>query len=69
MRSIRHHFTKQSKDILGLVTATLDQLGIHWKRSDGYTISIYRKADTARMDEFIGPKDRAVPWDDVHYTA
>jgi hypothetical protein len=25
-------------------------------------LSIYRKADTARLDEFIGPKSRLVPW-------
>ncbi|MDT5246987.1 MAG: hypothetical protein QOD36_4363, partial [Mycobacterium sp.] len=23
----------------------------------------------ARLDEFVGPKDRAVPLNDVHYTA
>ncbi|MDT5389625.1 MAG: hypothetical protein QOE04_3266, partial [Mycobacterium sp.] len=23
----------------------------------------------ARLDEFVGPKDRAVPWTNVHYTA
>ena len=30
---------------------------------------VYRKADTARLDEFIGPKAVAVPWTNVHYTA
>ena len=33
------------------------------------SVSIYRKAATARLDEFIGPKDRAVPLKGVHYTA
>jgi hypothetical protein len=32
-------------------------------------VSIYRKAATARLDEFIGPKAGAVPLDHVHYTA
>ncbi len=31
--------------------------------------SVYRKAATARLDEFVGPKDRAVPLNDVDYTA
>lgn len=34
-----------------------------------WTVSIYRKADTARLDTFIGPKSIAVPWNDGHYTA
>jgi hypothetical protein len=67
--SVRYHFTNHSEDILGLFTAALDRLGIHWRRSTKYVVSIYRKADTARLDEFIGPKDQAVPWTNVHYTA
>jgi hypothetical protein len=67
--SIRYHFSNRSEDIIGLFTAALDWLGIPWTRSDGHTVSIYRKAATARMDEFIGPKAIAVPWNDVHYTA
>ncbi|MDT5079400.1 MAG: hypothetical protein QOJ80_4037, partial [Mycobacterium sp.] len=69
VRSIRYHFSNRSEDIIGLFTATLDGLGIHWTRSTKYIVSVYRKADTARLDEFVGPKDRAVPWTNVHYTA
>jgi len=69
VRSIRYHFSNRSEDIIGLFTATLDSLGIHWTRSTKYIVSVYRKADTARLDTFIGPKDRAVPWTNVHYTA
>lgn len=54
--SIRYHFTNHSEDILGLFTGTLDRLGITWTRSTRYVVSIYRKAATARLDEFIGPK-------------
>ena len=54
--SIRYHFTNHSEDILGLFTAALDDLGIPWTRSTKYIISIYRKAATARLDEFVGPK-------------
>lgn len=56
VKSIRYHFTNHSEDILGLFTHTLDQLGITWTRSTKYVVSIYRKAATARLDEFIGPK-------------
>ncbi|WP_235733847.1 hypothetical protein [Mycolicibacterium austroafricanum] len=66
--SVRYHFSNRSEDIIGLFTAALDHLGIPWRRSDKYTVSIYRKAATARMDEFIGPKDLAVPLNGVHYT-
>ena len=63
------HFSNRSEDIIGLFTDALDLLGITWRRSDQHTVSIYRKAATARMDEFIGPKDRAVPFRRVHYAA
>jgi hypothetical protein len=67
--SIRYHFTNHSEDILGLFTAALDALDIPWTRSTKYVVSIYRKAATARMDEFVGPKAIAVPLNGVHYTA
>jgi hypothetical protein len=67
--SVRYHFSNMSEDIIGLFTGALDQLGIHWTRSSKKIVSIYRKADTARLDTFVGPKDRAVPLDGVHYTA
>lgn len=56
VKSIRYHFTNHSEDILNLFTAALDRLGIPWTRSTKYVVSIYRKAATARLDEFIGPK-------------
>jgi hypothetical protein len=67
--SIRYHFANMSEDILGLFTAALDAVGIPWTRSSKKIGSIYRKAATARLDEFVGPKDRAVPLNGVHYTA
>jgi hypothetical protein len=69
VRSIRYHFSNRSEDILDLFTAALDTLEIPWTRSTKYIVSIYRKAATARLDEFVGPKDRAVPLNGVHYTA
>jgi hypothetical protein len=56
VRSIRYHFSNRSEDIIGLFTAALDHLEIPWTRSRKDTVSIYRKAATARLDEFIGPK-------------
>ncbi len=67
--SIRYHFSNMSEDIHGLFTAALDALDIPWTRSSKKIVSIYRKAATARLDTFIGPKDRAVPLNGVHYTA
>jgi Homeodomain-like domain len=69
VRSIRYHFSNRSEDIVGLFTSALDALDIPWTRSTKYIVSIYRKAATARLDEFVGPKDRAVPLNGVHYTA
>ncbi len=67
--SVRYHFSNMSEDIIGLFTAALDKLDIHWTRSSKKIVSIYRKVDTARLDTFVGPKDRAVPLNGVHYTA
>jgi hypothetical protein len=68
VRSIRYHFSNRSDDILGLFTAALDALGITWTRSSKHIVSVYRKAATVRLDEFVGPKIRAVPLKGVHYT-
>ncbi|WP_326545845.1 hypothetical protein QGN32_19075 [Mycolicibacterium sp. ND9-15] len=59
----RSHSTRLSS------TAALDKLGIPWTRSSKYIVSVYRKSATARLDEFVGPKDVAVPLEGVHYTA
>ena len=69
VRSVRYHFSNRSEDVIGLFTAALDSRDIPWTRSSKRDVSIYRKAATARMDEFIGPKSVAVPWTNVHYTA
>lgn len=54
--SIRYHFTNHSADIRELFCAALDALGIPWTQNSRYTIAVYRKAATARLDEFVGPK-------------
>jgi hypothetical protein len=67
--SVRYHFSNMSEDIIGLFTAALDKLDIHWTRSSKKIVSIYRIVDTARLDTFVGPKTSAVPLTGVHYTA
>jgi hypothetical protein len=60
----RYHFTNTSTDIVGLLTAALDQLGIEWKGHtktqppyrDQIVVSVSKRAAVARMDEFVGPK-------------
>ncbi len=66
--SVRYHFTNHSTDIRNLFCAALDKLGIPCNQNSRYMIAeliprslrscppIYRKAATARLDEFIGPK-------------
>ena len=67
--SVRYHFSNMSEDIIGLFTGALDALEIPWTRSSKKIVSIYRKAATAQLDTFVGPKTRAVPLEGVHYTA
>ncbi|MFD3453609.1 helix-turn-helix domain-containing protein [Streptomyces sp. NPDC058691] len=56
----RYFFANKSDDIRGLLTATLDKLGVEWsvtrRGTDPFNISIARKQSVALMDRFIGPK-------------
>lgn len=56
VKSVRYHFSNRSDDIRALFCAALDHLGIPWTCPSKYQVAIYRKAATARLDEFIGPK-------------
>jgi DNA-binding transcriptional regulator of glucitol operon len=56
IRSVRYHFSNRSDDIRALFCAALDDLGIPWTRPSRYQVAIYRKAATARLDEFVGPE-------------
>lgn len=55
--SLRYHFDNLSEDIKRIYCRSLDALGIHWTRPSYKDIAVYRKADTARLDEFVGPKE------------
>jgi hypothetical protein len=55
-RHPRYGFTNASYDIRHIFCETCDLLGLHWTRGGERLIYVSRKADVARMDEFIGPK-------------
>ncbi|RKS09769.1 Homeodomain-like domain-containing protein [Nocardiopsis sp. Huas11] len=60
----RYQFTNASQDIAGLLTSTLDGLGVAWRShvkrtsgsSDQTVVSVSRRDAVARMDSFVGPK-------------
>jgi hypothetical protein len=54
--SVRYHFSNKSEDIKRIYCATLDALGIDWTRPSERDVAVYRKASTALLDEFVGPK-------------
>lgn len=61
-RHPRYEFSNRSTDITSIFCTACDRLGLRWTASfpkdDSKTVKIYvsRKADVARMDEFVGPK-------------
>jgi hypothetical protein len=54
-RCPRYAFSNASSDIRKLFCDACDQLGLRWTLAPR-TVYVSRKADVARMDEFIGPK-------------
>jgi hypothetical protein len=54
-RAPRYSFSNRSDDIIALFCWGCELLDLRWTES-GHTIYVSRKADVARMDEFIGPK-------------
>jgi hypothetical protein len=54
-RSPRYSFSNASADIRRLFCEACDQLGLRWSLAPR-TVYVSRKADVARMDEFVGPK-------------
>jgi hypothetical protein len=54
--SRRYHFKNHSEDIRRIYCSSLDALGIHWTQPSEFDIAVYRKACTATLDEFVGPK-------------
>ncbi|WP_405013839.1 hypothetical protein [Kitasatospora sp. NBC_01539] len=56
----RYFFTNGSRDIVGLLTGTLDTVGVEWRvrerRSGHLDVSVARRASVALMDAHVGPK-------------
>jgi hypothetical protein len=52
----RYSFRQVSDDIRRIFCDTCDLVGLHWTPSGKHTIYVSRKADVAKLDEFIGPK-------------
>ena len=52
----RYQFSNRSADIRGIFTDALDLLGIAWRQSNQWTISVARRAAVAALDAFVGPK-------------
>ncbi|MCX4909514.1 helix-turn-helix domain-containing protein [Streptomyces sp. NBC_00878] len=52
----RYFFTNLSADITRLYTDTLDKVGVDWKQSNSFNVSVARRASVALMDTHVGPK-------------
>ena len=52
----RWMFVNRSDDIIDLCTATLDAVGIRWRRPRVNCIAVSRADDVRRLDALIGPK-------------
>ncbi len=52
----RYMFSNKSAHILALFEAVLDRLGVAHRRPRRDLVSVARRADVARLDEFVGPK-------------
>ena len=52
----RWQFSNRSEDILGLCSWALDLVGVTWRRSGRWTVSVSRRADVAVLDALVGAK-------------
>jgi hypothetical protein len=52
----RYVFTNLSEDIKQVFCQVCDRLDLHWTAASPKSIYVSRKADVARLDEFVGPK-------------
>ena len=57
----RYLFDNRSDEIRRIFCEVCDMLGIEWRRSNRWTISVARRQSVARMDKMIGPKRRFDP--------
>lgn len=52
----RYSFSNKSADIRAIFCDACDLMDLHWTTAGERTIYVSRKADGAKLDEFIGPK-------------
>ena len=52
----RWQFVNHSEQILGWCCDALDLVGVPWRRSGRWTVSVSTRAGVARLDELVGPK-------------
>ena len=52
----RYEFSNRSDDIRGLFCEYCDRVGVEWRRTNRWNISVARRESVALMDHFIGPK-------------
>lgn len=52
----RYAFSNKSDDIRSIFCDACDRFGVHWTRGGEKNTYVSRKADVARLDDFIGPK-------------
>jgi len=55
-RCPRYAFSNKSADIKDIFCYGCEQVGVHWTSAGKKNIYVSRKADVAKLDEFIGPK-------------
>jgi hypothetical protein len=52
----RYEFSNRSRDIREIFCEHLDLLGIAWRQSNAFHISVSRREAVAALDAFVGPK-------------
>ena len=55
----RYLFTNNSADIRRIFCEGCEAIGVSWRQMNWKTISVNRRADVAKLDQFIGPKQSA----------
>jgi hypothetical protein len=52
----RYFFSNESRDIMGICTAALEQLQIEWRMARPNALSVARRDSVRRLDVWVGPK-------------
>jgi hypothetical protein len=55
-RAPRYSFSNLSIDIKRIFCEACDRIGLHWTTAPPRSVYVSRKADVAKLDQFVGPK-------------